>query len=243
MKLTDTVDRQHRGAMFRLAAAFVIAAAIMRIHAAINYEFSSTQFGTNLQSDGSAMDNTFTFELGTFAAGFTPTSGNTDQWLANWSPVTDGSGAALAGATTQFGTIDSFFGPYEGFRSSVELEHNNDPFAIGSQGYVWGFTGRDEGTEEWILFTNDSAGDAWQFGDTSVLGFPGTWESGGANNAIIGEVNFLDSKDDFIAMQSAEVTLGPVVPEPATGALLACAGIAFAARRRRPGPGAPPGRA
>ena len=44
------------------------------------------------------VDGSFTFELGAFAPGFTPTALNTDQWLSHWSVVTDGSGSDLPNA-------------------------------------------------------------------------------------------------------------------------------------------------
>ena len=34
--------------------------------------------------DGSFKDGGFSFELGTFQAGFNPSAANTDEWIANW---------------------------------------------------------------------------------------------------------------------------------------------------------------
>lgn len=41
-------------------------------------------FGDLSDSEGNTLDDTFLFELGSFTTGFTPTSENTGNWLANW---------------------------------------------------------------------------------------------------------------------------------------------------------------
>ena len=222
----------------RLGIAIVVTFVAMKIHAEITIEFGSTPFGTNIQSNGSSMDESFTFELGTFGGGFVPTSGNTDQWLANWTPLQDSLGNTVPDSITDYGTTNTIFGPTDGFASSVTLDHNNSPFEIGSQGYIWGYDSRD-GTAEWILLTNTEDSDdgiTWRYGDASPdsLAFTETWDVSGATETVVGSINFFDGGGDFISMQSGSVTLPPAVPEPATSVILTGALAMLGLRRRRP---------
>ena len=90
----------------------------------------------NLTSTGAAMDSQMVFELGVFAAGFTPTEQNRASWAANWSR------AALA-----------FYNPNPaspGFTGSHPVTSNAAPFAAGTKGYIWGHDGACT-NGEWIL--------------------------------------------------------------------------------------------
>ncbi len=226
-------DRPHGRVATSLVASAAIAALAMKIHAEVSITFASTQFGTNLQSDGSAMDSSFTFELGTFANGFAPTAGNTDSWLANWTPLTNSSGGTVPEASVQYGTISTIFGPTDGFSSSATLEHNDSPFGIGQQGYIFGFDSLS-GDADWILLTNtDPAPDEWTYADATGISFTESWTVGTATDAIVGNINFTDGKGDFISMQAGAVSLPPAVPEPSTAAILAAAALGLGLRRRR----------
>ena len=227
-------DRPHGRVATALVAAAAIAVLAMKIHAEVTITFASTQFGTNLKSDGSAMDSSFTFELGTFGNGFAPTAGNTDQWLANWTPLTNSSGIAVPEASVQYGTINTIFGPTDGFSSSATLEHNDSPFGIGQQGYIFGYDSLS-GEADWILLTNtDPTPDEWTYANATGISFTESWTVGTAGDAIVGNVNFFDGKGDFISMQSGSVSLPPAVPEPSTAAIFAVAALGFGLRRRRP---------
>lgn len=232
MDTNNTTAPRNRHLAIKLATAAAIAALAMKIHAEVNINFSSTPFGTNLQSDGSAMDTSFTFELGTFTGGFVPTAVNTDQWAANWTPVVDSGGTTVPEAITSYGTTPSAFGDFDGFASEVTLDHNNAPFDIGSQGYVWGYDTL-AGDGEWILLTNTDPGDEWTFGDTSGIAFSESWSVGSAGEAIIGAINFTGGGGADIAMQTGDVSLPPAVPEPSTTVVLTATALAFALRRRR----------
>jgi len=220
--------------LLKLAIITVVSFLAMKIHAAITINFSSTPFGTNLQSDGSAVDSSFTFELGTFIDSFVPTAGNTDQWLANWTPVLDSSGSAVAEATAPYGTISSAFGDFDGFSSNVTLDNNNTPFEIGSQGYVWGFDSQANDSE-WILLTNTDAGNEWIFGDTGAgsIPFSPIFSVSTAGEAIVGAINFTDGMGAPISFQTEAVSLPPAVPEPSTTIVLTATALAFALRRKR----------
>ncbi len=138
--------------------------AVREVRAGASLAFSGGEFGfpppVQYQSDGSTpipADSGYTFELGVFVAGFTPTAANTDDWLANWRPIADPSGVPVAGSSTGFTTITSVFGPFDGFLSEAVLTHNTGAFAANTQTYIWGFDNRDTaGAGQWILITNSA---------------------------------------------------------------------------------------
>lgn len=196
--------------------------------AIINYS-GLTPLTPHFQSDGTTpipADSSFTFELGAFEPGFVPTAGNTDDWLANWSPVTDAGGAPAAGSSTPFTTYTTVFGPTDGFADSVDLTHNNSPFQVGAQGYIWGYNhqGAADGDCQWILMTNSSD---WLYPDTSAAITPtATWTVGNAAAAetVVGSIS------------GSSMTLGRIehpIPESSTFALLAMGFGMVTLRRRR----------
>lgn len=227
MIFSNSQKKSNSQLFIKMGVATAVILVAMKLHAAITINFSSPAFGTNQQSDGSPLDSSFTFELGAFDNGFVPTAANTDNWLANWSPVTDPGGTPLAEASAPYGTISTIFGPSEGFGSSVDLDHNNAPFEINQQGYIWGYDSRT-GSSEWILMTNSSPTDAWTYGDASGLAFTETWTVG-TSQAVLGDVNF-DDGATFVSLRTAAVSAP--VPEPATS-LLAGATLALLCLRRR----------
>jgi len=182
-----------------------------------------------------APDSGFFFELGTFAPGFDPTTASTDQWLANWTAVTDAGGVPLASATTEFTTyISDLFGPYVGYNSEVNLDHNNPPFTTTQQGYVWGFDTRtDPGAAQWVLITNSND---WLFPNASG-------GIGGGSLSVIWDIAAADEDETLVGtivygggiptMTLGDVTIPGPVPEPGTATLLLLAASVAATRRRR----------
>jgi hypothetical protein len=232
---TDTAGN---ATVARAALALMITMVAMKIHAEVNINFSSSPNAINQQSTGVPLDTSFTFELGTFANNFTPTATNTDEWSANWVVLNDAGGNPASGATTDYRTIAGLFGPYEGFASTTTLVHNDSPFDIGKQAYIWGFNGTGTGTHEWVLITNDLTeqdGEEWTVPlGTDDLSFTETWDVAGADNAIVGNINFTDEKDDEIGVETASVTVGgSPVPEPSTALILGTGAAMLGLRRRR----------
>lgn len=227
MSFTKSPKKDSTQLIIKLGVGAAVVMVAMKLHAAITINFSSPAFGVNQQSDGSLLDSSFTFELGTFDNGFVPTAANTDNWLANWTPVVDSGGTPVPEATTPYGTITTIFGPTDGFGSSVDLDHNNSPFEINQQGYIWGYNSQT-GASEWVLMTNTTPTDAWTYGDASGLAFTETWTVG-TSQAVLGDVNF-DDGSTFVSLRTAAVSAP--VPEPATS-LLAGGTLALLALRRR----------
>jgi len=120
----------------------------------------NSPFSTNLTGAGTPLDGRFTFELGAFDTGWTPTAFNTVEWLEHWHPVTDAGGNPLPGAAVAYD--DSELGaPFPAgaranqFTITVTLTHNAYPFAPNAPVYIWGYDRREGGgSVEWILITN-----------------------------------------------------------------------------------------
>lgn len=228
----------------RLAAAALLLAVVgasSPADAALGINYGSTANATNLKSDGSEMDVTFTFELGVFASGFTPGEENVDLWMANWRALPDADGAPSSAIYDPSPIFPGAPFRINNFEGTAVLDDNvsdpSTPYAPATRAYVWGFTGRGaEGVEEWILILNDS----WRLPQVSVDDIPSTLDwavSDAGTTAVIGSVNpSYASASDAPHLQSAEVVLAsaPSIPEPRTTGLVAIALLAAAWRRSRP---------
>ena len=128
--------------------------------------WKSIPFTTNLTSDGEALDDGFTFELGTFAAGFTPRTTNTERWAENWTALD----------RTKFHEGNQFFA------STATFDNNEAPFVLGAKTYIWGFNATSPA--EWILVSDSD----WTWPD-AALGFPVTWQLAEASEVILGSVD------------------------------------------------------
>lgn len=165
----------------------------------------STPVGYNaLDADGVFMSNfpanTFSFSIGGFAGGFTPTPENAADWASNWVTVRD--------------TVWRVSGPPAAI-NRVNLSFNQDvAAAAGLSGYVWGYDQiADLASAQWILIENSN----WTFPAFNELGVDlqpqNTWSIGSAgSNAIWGTVS-----DSGMQLQA--------VPEPSTYALIFGLGI------------------
>jgi hypothetical protein len=141
----------------------------------------SCAFGsTNQTSAGSVMSGQMVFELGVFAAGFTPTAANAGAWAANWRR------AALA-----FYNVDS-----RHFTGVHPVTSNAAPFLAGTKGYIWGHDGNcTDG--EWILLS--AAG--WVWPSENPLELPVNWTVSAATQVTVGLANGMG-----FAMKSAKVS-------------------------------------
>lgn len=128
---------------FRAAAAAVFCAFSLSATTAVakQIEFSSLSNQVNLTSSGQPMDGGFSFELGVFANGFTPTAKNTAQWVENWRPAQHPDGTPARAP---------YFGATARFAGLFEVADDSAPWTPGAKAYIWGFKPGAEGSE-WIL--------------------------------------------------------------------------------------------
>jgi hypothetical protein len=179
-------------------------------HAGTTIAFGSSVGATNLVSSGGVMHDGFVFQLGTFDGGFIPAAGNTDFWLGAWRPASDREGEPLVGNIAAYLTQDLGDGFPAGFRvnsfsSSVTLDHNEPPFDLGGQLYIWGYDQRaTPGAAEWILISDPT----WIWPDGSSNQPAASYAVSGATISVVGEI-----KGDGFEMQTAAVT----VPDSSAG--------------------------
>ncbi len=121
-------------------AALALAAASAR---AGTINWGSEFLSTLLASDGTAIPATgYTFELGTFATGFTPTSSNILDWESNWTSVDTADYNAEAGY----------------FTAALEWTPAHAEF-VNRQAYLWIHNAFTDPANEWLLVTDA----AWKF--------------------------------------------------------------------------------
>ena len=140
----------------------------------------ATNYTSDLQTLGQGAG--FSFEVGAFVTGFTPTPDNTGLWAANWIPA--------GGA--EYHTVFSFAA------GSAAI---TDEIPVGSQGYIWGFDSREAGAVEWILVTDAT----WIWSVSDALSQPADWTVGTADESVLGTVG---SGDMPFHMKTAAVLLG-----------------------------------
>lgn len=193
---------------------------------------------TLLDSQGNALTASFTFELGTFSSGFTPTEFNLDQWAANWmvfDAAVAGNGwdpigqevAASANHTAGGGSDSSFANP-------------TDVFAQGASAYLWVFNTKDLNSAgaEWALLEDVDNGsdvlDAWEFPDPAEQsGQSYDLQTRDLDSAIFGGVNKVQGPGVF-AVSPIEFTIQTaLVPEPGSAMLLVLGGFWLLRRGRR----------
>ncbi len=174
-----------------------------------------------VDSGGAEVASTFSFELGAFVNGFTPTAENTDLWEANWQAIDQSgeeSGVSYVPGSGGFGDTHNY--TLEDSAGSM-----GQPGVGGLQAYVWGFDSRSGGGE-WILFTQTGTAEPW------ILPAVGNVADGTTFNYNLDEADtvVLGSITDLSATSTRFQTVA--VPEP-SAALLALVSLAAAAFRTR----------
>lgn len=187
--------------------------------------FDNSNGFSMIDSHGNLLDDTFTFEMGTFVTGFTPTALNFDQWGANWKLL------ELANtANGKWNYNDSTFGPYVSGAFSFDTGGTvnglagSSTFLTGEQAYMWVRSGN-----EWALVTDSVPGtkpdDIWQLPNPAdSFATPLSWDLGTASTAVFGTVN-----NGPIRLQTS------VIPEPSTSLLVLMLGclLQFTRHKRR----------
>ena len=195
---------------FRRALAYVFAALASlpmladKLWAGTTIAYGSSVGVTNLTSSGAPMPEGFVFQLGTFEGGFVPDPSNTDGWLGAWRPASDREGEPLAGNSAAYQTqlLGGVFPPEmraNCFTGSLTLDHNEPPFDLGGQLYIWGYDQRvTAGAAEWILITDP--GWKWPDGSSNLPAI--SYAVSGASIVVLGDIN-----GEGYEMRSAAVTV------------------------------------
>ncbi len=198
------------------------------------------------------LDASFSFEIGVFANGFTPSSSNLSDWEANW-VVFDAANTSI---------IDSWTPELGYFSSSANFNSNGtsssasaNPASIFTQnqvGYLWVFNDKAvASTSEWALVTDlistGNVGDNWRMPDPADQISPSLfWALQDADTVVFGGLNDVqgagaytnDPADDpnVVPLVDTGITYSlqtHVVPEPGSALFLASAGFCWMLRKRR----------
>jgi len=195
-------------------------------------------------SSGNPLDNSFTFELGTFGS-FLPDASNVEQWLSNWK-ILD---RLIAPASSGWNSSESFFSgtlaiQADGTSSRGAELGTNFIFSQGEQAYIWVYN--DLGVipgSEWALITNDSS-DGNATDDWVVPALPDPCGCGSGADSLewrlslasvpeYGGVNDEYGEGDVSVTPQVFSLQTAIVPEPGTALLILTAGLLFQIRQRR----------
>ena len=204
----------------------------------INTVFWGSLYNDNLyNSSGQTLDSSYSFEIGTFNAGFTPTYQNVNQWDANWHVI------ALAytpdsngwNASAQFFDGTAYFDT-----NNISATTGADPtyaFTTGDTAYLWAYNSKTiVPSSEWALVTYGASaantGDPWVIPNIATSGSY-NWNLGDASTAIIGGANGVQGPGDYSANPGVFSLQTAVVPEPGSAFLLLAAAAAHLTRRMR----------
>lgn len=200
------------------------------------------------QADGSTLDASFTFELGTFTAGFIPTEYNLADWAANWK-LFDQAHAPNPNPDTngEWNPVDQFFvggADVNGSGQSTSPEASPSTiFNEGEQLYIWAFNSKtlDPQNTEWALITRTQpdpfttpAYNDWLIPAQSVVDTQ-TLHLNEADLVVFGGLHNVDGPGTFdVGNKPASFQLQThVVPEPSSALLIAAIGLMARLRRSR----------
>lgn len=200
---------------------------------------------TLFDSNGVALDGTYSFEVGTFGV-FVPTIHNIALWEANWkvfdraydpTPLDPNDGDPNG-----WNVIDQFFVGTEthdtsGFSASPDA-NPTDVFAENEKVYLWAYNSKDiVSTSEWALVTDSNfasnLSDDWLIPDPADVGGSFNWQLEDADDALFGGVNGVQYEGVFAATPPSFSLQTAVVPEPGSALLLFAAFAAHFIRRTR----------
>ncbi len=177
------------------------------------------------------MDDTVTFELGTFGADFRPDAGNLAEWAENWKTLD------VADYNPSYGYFASVFTLAHDYTSEGTGAMPGEMFGVGEQAYVWVYQGGRELTfnpVEWALIRNDS----WLVPETAhITAVPLGWGmSFDVQEAVLGAPgSTVQVMLDPLAanLNAAQEWTSVPVPEPGGGVLVIASLLALSAVRRR----------
>jgi hypothetical protein len=162
---------------------------------ATGINWSASAFRPKVTSTGTPLSEKFNLELGSFAAGFTPTAGNVAQWAANWT----------AADRTLYNPSISYFSATYSFAT------NEAPFLMGARAYIWGFSCSATGTTEMILISGSSW--LWPLGEV-VVELPKDWSIATADYTIVGQLGTKQTNPLIIPSEPEFTTAAVVAPLP-----------------------------
>ena len=230
MPMSEMPEQELTGKNWRrpFAVALIVCCGLVACFAlrANTINWGNALFDDNYDSTGSEFDgSTFTFEMGVFSDGFTPTALNTDQWSSEW--------VALDSTSYDDAT--------EWFTGSYTIGAGDSPLE-GRQAFIWVRNNSlGDGSSEWLLITDYTGVDAWTlpgYTDPGGSSPPGTfdWRVSTAETAVWGGLDGVAGSGIFTGAPGSYAfqtfTFGPAVPEPSAAVLMGIGALGLLRRRR-----------
>jgi len=191
-------------------------------------------------SQGVALDASFTFEMGIFTNGFVPTSSNLNDWNSNWlvfDAAIDGDGWNVGAQYFSHSAQQLQSGESDSIYASAGV------FPLNAQAYLWVYNSKGvDVNSEWALVSDFSAAgnisERWIFPsppNPDQINLTLTWSLADAETAIFGAVQSggsvgggeVTNQPDTFSLQTYQV------PEPGSALLIGAAGMLVLMRRRR----------
>ena len=119
---------------------------------------------TASDSQGEALTSSWTFYLGHFSEGFSPSSANTASWSSQWTTVD----------ISEYEPEGAFFGG--------AWSNDGDSVSVAQKGYIWGLN-RGSEDNQWVLMTADD----WVFPMDSPINPNVNWFTPDVTEVVIGE--------------------------------------------------------
>ena len=199
--------------LFALTATSIPAATI---------QWGGEVWGDDFQSDGvTRLDDSFTFELGTFATGFEPTFANYDDWATNWESLD----------SVQYSAQNMYFtGEVEFIDTdpvAADVQFNGQTFAPGDRAYIWGYNAQTSAVNTEATLISDAS--TWVLPDpsTSQTTTPLSLRVSNATTPTVGDLPEGEDGEGGYTNPPGEFDLQTAsVPEPRS-AVLALIGMAL----------------
>jgi hypothetical protein len=187
-------------------------------------------------SQGNALNGSYTFELGVFISTFTPTLSNMDQWAVNWrvfDAATAGSGWDVVGQ--ELSTSADHLSNSTSSSGDAPLGYQ---FLQGTKAYLWVYNSKSISlTSEWALVTDDNTAtntyQPWLIPDPADTGGSADWQTRDLDTALYGGVNDVQGPGLFSVTPGTFTIQTHAVPEPGSALLCALAASLLLCRTRR----------
>ena len=210
-----------------MKAFFTILALSATLAPAATIQWGGEVWGDDFQSNGtSSIDDSFTFELGTFDASFVPSVDNYNEWLTNWNQLD----------SVQYNAQNMFFtGEVEFIDAdpvALDVQFNGQTFAPGDRAFIWGYNSQTASPNtEAILITGDD-GYLLPESSTDQSALPVSLRVSNSTTPVVGDLPAgPDGEGDFTNPGGDFDLQTATVPEPSS-ALLLLLGAALLFRRR-----------